>query len=296
MAASRRSNAAQIRRMGDGKNSPTARQPAGSIRGTIKGYIVGIALIVCAVAMAVSLMVPSGAIVTRTMSWLLRLCFGRGAILFPAALVAFALGFFFEDGGPISKRFIVGMSLIFLAILGLLSVNIPLVESHPETVVNAPVVELYGGYVGGALAWLLLVSVGRAVGNIILAGVIIVGAVVGDFSVLRLVGRVKEMARGVREARSAAHERRMDQVGAYDAGAPTPVKVEDPAPTTFLGTRKTTVLRRDWNMGDASAEASAPLRERASGPLGLLGRLRHRDVDEAASAPADVAQRSMPRA
>ena len=94
--------------MGDGKNSPTARQPAGSIRGTIKGYIVGIALIVCAVAMAVSLMVPSGAIVTRTMSWLLRLCFGRGAILFPAALVAFALGFFFEDGGPISKRFIVG--------------------------------------------------------------------------------------------------------------------------------------------------------------------------------------------
>ena len=62
------------------------------------------------------------------------------------------------------------LRLIFLAILGLLSVNIPLVESHPETVVNAPVVELYGGYVGGALAWLLLVSVGRAVGNIILAG------------------------------------------------------------------------------------------------------------------------------
>ena len=289
MTALRRSNAAQIRRMSDEKSSTTARQSAGSIRGTIKGYIVGIALIVCAVAMVASLVVPSGAIVTRTMAWLLRLCFGRGAILFPTALVVFALGFFFEEGGPISKRSIVGMSMIILAILGLLSINMPLVESHPEAVVNPPVVELYGGYVGGALAWLLLVSVGRAVGNIILAGVIIVGAVVGDFSVLRLAGRVRETVRGVREARSVAHERRMDQVGAYGTGTPTPVKEEDPAPTTFLGARKTTVLRRDLEAEDDSAEASEPLRERASGPLGLLGRLRHRDGGETAPAPADVA-------
>ena len=274
--------------MSDEKSSTTARQSAGSIRGTIKGYIVGIALIVCAVAMVASLVVPSGAIVTRTMAWLLRLCFGRGAILFPATLVVFAVSFFFKDGGPVSKRSIVGMSLIVLAILGLLSVNMPLVESHPETAVNAPVVELYGGYVGGALAWLLLVSVGRAVGNIILVGVIIVGAVVGDFSVLRLVGRIKEAARGVREARSVAHERRMDQVGAYDAGAPTPVKVEDPAPTTFLGMRKTSVLRRDCDVGDDSAEESAPSRGWASGPLDLLDRLRHRDTDKADSASADV--------
>ena len=55
MTASRRSNAAQIRRMSDEKSSTTARQSAGSIRGTIKGYIVGIALIVCAVAMVASL-------------------------------------------------------------------------------------------------------------------------------------------------------------------------------------------------------------------------------------------------
>lgn len=288
MTALRRSNAAQIRRMSDEKSSTTARQSAGSIRGTIKGYIVGIALIVCAVAMVASLVVPSGAIVTRTMAWLLRLCFGRAAILFPTALVVFALGFFFEEGGPISKRSIVGMSMIILAILGLLSINMPLVESHPEAVVNPPVVELYGGYVGGALAWLLLVSVGRAVGNIILAGVIIVGAVVGDFSVLRLAGRVRETVRGVREARSVAHERRMDQVGAYGTGTPTPVKEEDPAPTTFLGARKTTVLRRDLEAEDDSAEASEPLRERASGPLGLLGRLRHRDGGETAPAPADV--------
>ena len=74
MTALRRSNAAQIRRMSDEKSSTTARQSAGSIRGTIKGYIVGIALIVCAVAMVASLVVPSGAIVTRTMAWLLRLC------------------------------------------------------------------------------------------------------------------------------------------------------------------------------------------------------------------------------
>ena len=315
MAAQRRSNAAQKNRankQSSGRGAARTAPERQSIKGTAAGDIVGVLLFVCAAAMVVSIVSPSSAIVTHATGQILELCFGVGAILAPLALAVFAATFFIKDEGPVSGHLALGVCIAALAILGMLSLDQGVADTNPDLVLSADNVIARGGYVGGAIAYGLLLSVGKIVGNIILVGVIAVAVVVCGFSVSGLVERAGNAWDDVKRNREEARERRLNELGSYDDydeygaygqepepyadGAydmgPAPLEPEPVAEgsgnTTFLGSRKTTVLRRDKNNAPVEGIADRETEKwTAPAPTKLLDRLRrHPDLDVDKTRPA----------
>ncbi|WP_370873221.1 FtsK/SpoIIIE family DNA translocase [Olsenella profusa] len=284
MAAQRRTNAAQ-----QGKPRRQASPEPTPIRGTVVGDLVGVGLIVASIAMIVSVVAPSSAVVTRAMGQFLELCFGVGAILCPIALIVVAATFFVDDDGPISGRIALGLVLIVLAILGILSINMSLADAHPDAVLVPETVVARGGYVGGAIAWGLLVSVGRIVGNVILVGVVVAGIVVCGFSVSDMVTHLRDALRTVRDAHEDARARReglrsmtaSEPAGADAAEVPFEGDGATAQKMSFLGNRTTTVLRRNRD-----AAATADGMDEQAAPTHLLKRRRHPDLDVDVAEPA----------
>ncbi len=217
-----------------------------------KNDIVGVIIAVLAVALFIALVSPSTAIVTRTMSGALVSSFGTGAILFPIALFVFAITFFIDEEGPISGRVALGLLLIVLAVLAMLSINLPEAELAPEAVITPGVLEGAGGYVGGGLAWVLLKLVGRSIGNVLLAGMVIAGVVVCGFSISGAVSKLRARASEAGEAARERIEQAREERAAHAAEQRARVQAQqaailsdsEGAKTSFIGERKTTVLKR----------------------------------------------------
>ncbi|MEE8703690.1 MAG: DNA translocase FtsK 4TM domain-containing protein [Olsenella sp.] len=228
------------------------RASAPAVPGSARNDIAGVVLAVVSIAMLVALVAPTSAVVTHATAQVLTLCFGVGAILCPVALFLFSLTFFVESEGPLGERAALGLLLIVLALLSMISVNVHGAAAGPSLVLDPAVVPHAGGYVGGLIAWLLLTFLGQIVGNVVLVGAIVAGVVVCGFSISGLVEHVQEAARSAREShalrRAAAEAERAASAEEEAAAAP-----EDAAPrrrgtaegdTTFIGSRKTSVLTR----------------------------------------------------
>ena len=220
--------------------------------------IVGVALVVVAVAMAIALASPSSAVVADACRTFLTYGFGAGAMLVPVALLLYAITFFMPSDGPLSARAALGLVLIVtsvLAMLSLLYVPAATAEAEAAWVFRPEVACNAGGYWGGALAWVLLTLVGQTIGMVVLVGMVVAGIVICGFSISGLVAKI-------RDASSSAHEhlaeRRSERVAAREdraaeASAATTVLPSKRGArskgkgdeTTFIGARKTTVLRRD---------------------------------------------------
>lgn len=292
MAQKRSSNARQKR--GTSKAQAPATQ---SIRHTLAGDIVGVALVVLAVALAIALAVPSQAPITRATGNFLRLAFGMGAFLCPLAVGAFAVTFFVDVEDASWGRVAAGMLALCVSVLSLLSINATGVDLNPDLALEPGTVVAHGGYVGGLFAWGLLGTVGQLAGDAILVGVFVVGALLCGFSISDLVGRLSERRAAARERRD---QRRADReqerqeadlaAGLAQAGEAEPYlpfedveAVGEEAPegqTTFLGSRKTSVLTRD-HAGEEDSDATP-----AAGRTRLLRR-RHPNLDEDKARPAD---------
>ncbi len=285
MPSNRRSNAAGKAARNGSKARGAAPRQAGRGRGaadkdqqglsSTQNDIVGVVLAVIAVAMFVSLVVPTSAIVTSMVGHALSQLFGAGAILAPIALFIFACTFFMDEDGPISGRVAGGLVLIVLSVLALLSLNHPGVADTPSIALSALTVESAGGYVGGFFSYVLVRFVGAIVGNVILVGVIVVGAVICGFSVSGAVAKIHLRAQEASENRRLAREQRDAELAAARELAPSA-----PAPaatvahtqgslfdetgegeTSFIGARKTSVLRRGR---PKKADAVAAAEENAS--------------------------------
>lgn len=270
MPSNRRSNVAgKAAKRGSGSRNGGSRQAshgkgsAGKAAqeglSSTQNDIVGVVLAVVAVAMFVSLVAPSSAIVTSMVGHALTLGFGAGAILVPIALFIFACTFFMDEDGPISGRVAGGLVLIVLAVLAQLSLNQPGVADSPAVALAEPALESAGGYVGGFIAFLLVGLVGVIVGNVVLVGVIVAGAVVCGFSISGAVAKIHLRAQEASENRRIAREEReAERDAAREVAAPA-AQVAAAAPsraqgslfdetgegeTSFIGSRKTSVLRR----------------------------------------------------
>ena len=270
MPSNRRSNAAgKAAKRGSGlrgggsRQAPRGKGSAGKAAqeglSSTQNDIVGVVLAVVAVAMFVSLVAPSSAIVTSMVGHALTLGFGTGAILVPIALFIFACTFFMDEDGPISCRVAGGLALIVLAVLAQLSLNQPGVADSPAVALAEPALESAGGYVGGSIAFLLVGLVGVIVGNVVLVGVIVAGAVVCGFSISGAVAKIHLRAQEASENRRIAREEREAERDAVREVAAPAVQVAAAAPgraqgslfdetgegeTSFIGSRKTSVLRR----------------------------------------------------
>ena len=258
MPSKRSSNAPKKRTSNQrGRAAAPKRGAASSTLTPVQGDIMGVVLAVVALSMVVAIVAPSSAVLTSAAHDLLALSFGAGALLVPVALFAFAMTFFFGHAGSVSRRVALGLALVVLAVLGMLSLNLPGADAAPDAVFDPAQAELAGGYVGGALAWALLSLVGPLVGNVVLAGVVVAGVVVCGFSISEAVAKARGALSEVAEEHHARVEARRAQriidaaadeeiLAQEAAGQAAPSLFDDDAaqPTTFIGDRKTTVLKR----------------------------------------------------
>jgi S-DNA-T family DNA segregation ATPase FtsK/SpoIIIE len=281
------------------RNTRAQKAPAQPLRLTgTANDIVGLFLVVLAVAMMVALLLPSTAPVTRVCGEILVMCFGSGALLFPAALLAFALTFFMGDRESVSGKVAFGLTLVILAVLSIVSITCPGAESASDIVLQHDVLRERGGYVGGGIAWSLLQTVGREVGLVLLVGIVIAGIVICGFSISDTVTRVRagmgeaavslqeanERRRARREERRAQREAMAayDDYDAYDDYADD--GYEEPK-TTYLGSRTSTVLTRGQvasavGAGDEPYEEPTTVRRSPGAGISeavttLLSRKRH---------------------
>ena len=250
--------------------------------GTAQSDILGVVLAVVAVAMLVSVVVPSTAVVTSAVHDFLALSFGAGAVLVPVALFAFAMTFFVDGEGPVSGRIAAGLALVLLAVLAMLSLNLPGASADPSIALDPAPAQLAGGYVGGAIAYALLTLLGTVVGNVVLVGCVLAGVVVCGFSISGVVSSARERARSLADGHRARVEERRAQAIIDAAADEVPAAADErraqaslfdetgERPTTFIGDRKTTVLKRGRAKllaEDAPKTAVLDRDERAEGRL-----------------------------
>ena len=303
MPAKRTSNAAKKGNSKARSRSAATRGGSGALVGTVRGDIVGIVLVVVACALLAALLVPSTAVVTSAVRDFLALSFGVAAPLVPCAVLAFACTFFLDGEQGLPSRIALGLALVVLAILAMVSLNTPAAAAAPESVFEPQAARSSGGYVGGAVAWALLTLVGTVVGNIVLVGVIVAGIVVCGFSVSGAVSRARERI----SAAAAAHDQRVRERrdreiidAAADEDPAVPVarslfddasETTDEAATTFIGNRKTTVLKRG---GKRAAQGTAVLLGTDSTPDAAPTTLLERTPAEGEGAAADEATGTVP--
>ena len=279
MAAKRTSNAARSKQS---KNTGAKGRAASAGRAARQSYatglsndIAGVLLAVIAVAMGFALASPTGAPVTHALAQGLSLGFGAGAVLVPVALFVFALPFFAPTGGFVSSRVALGLAIVVMAVLAMLSCLVPSAETAPNIVLSESVAMHAGGFVGGGIAWLLLTLLGRPVTLVVLVGLILTGIVVCGFSVSDAVLHFKLRLEDGRERRAAQRElREMQDAADEEEVVRQPARrtrqTQQEMPTSFLGARKTSVLRRPSETDKTRV-------------------LAHDDrQDESASLPADI--------
>ena len=281
MPSNRSKNAAKKPTKGRAGKSSQAKG-AGIVLTDVERDILGVVLAAVAVAMFVSVVMPSGAVVTSAVGHALKVSFGAGAVLVPVALFLFSMTFFMGEDGPFSGHVAAGLALIVLAVLAMLSLNQPGIGEGPELAMSADVVEEAGGYVGGFVALWLAKLVGVVVGNVLLVGVIAAGTVICGFSISDAVSRISE---GVSYAREDVAARRRERIAeraesrqlaaaqreskaasraAARAAQPSQPSLFDETgegETTFLGDRKTTVLKRGSSRKAGAPSASASIAE-----------------------------------
>lgn len=302
------------------------RRPQTPAQAGTANDLVGVAIIVLALSMIVALASPSTAIVTHAMAEGLRLGFGAGAMLVPIALILFACTLFLPTDNPLVGRLALGLGLVVLAALSMLSILAPEAALGADAVLSASVAVVSGGYVGSGVAWLLLTLVGQVVGMVLLVGLAVAGIVVCGFSISNLALKIRRSmgvaAERIQEARERGATRRADEAGDHlgdepwdEEGDDAAELVEEPRTrqmsepkTSFIGNRKTSVLRRGPRQVHEVDHKTATLPlDRASGDAGavvppepataLLSRRRHPELDIKDARPAqELAPEAAPSA
>lgn len=302
------------------------RRPQTPAQAGTANDLVGVAIIVLALSMIVALASPSTAIVTHAMAEGLRLGFGAGAMLVPIALILFACTLFLPTDNPLVGRVALGLGLVVLAALSMLSILAPEAALGADAVLSASVAVVSGGYVGSGVAWLLLTLVGQVVGMVLLVGLAVAGVVVCGFSISNLALKIRRSmgvaAERIQEARERGATRRAGEAGDHlgdepwdEEGDDAAELVEEPRTrqmsepkTSFIGNRKTSVLRRGPRQVHEVDHKTATLPlDRASGDAGavvppepataLLSRRRHPELDIKDARPAqELAPEAAPSA
>ena len=154
------------------------------------GFIIlGIVLFIAAAAPAAA---PAGAIVTDFLSESLHVVFGVGCYIMPFFLVAIGGAVLYRmQSERMSLRVTLGLSLILVALLGIIALFTPTTGTGPAALFDRIALVTHGGYVGAALAWVGLTLFGPAISAILLIGVAIVGVIVIGFSISAFLEKVR---------------------------------------------------------------------------------------------------------
>jgi S-DNA-T family DNA segregation ATPase FtsK/SpoIIIE len=134
----------------------------------------GIALVVLAIAVAISVWGGnSEAVVPATVKALLENVFGLGSGAVPLLLVAWAVSLVFDRREVSEFAIGAGLALVFLSVIAMLSASVPLASGFWSPANRIA----HGGFVGGAIAWVLTVLFDTAITYVVLVGVALIGVV-----------------------------------------------------------------------------------------------------------------------
>ncbi len=163
-------------------NESTSRSPL--LDGGMRDDLTGIALALIGVVLFVAVIMPSDAPVTSAISGALKHVFGLGAYFVPLAFVLWGASYFLKTEETKVGRLIIGVSLILLAVMGLLSLFNPTVDAaRPDTLFLDSSLVTGGGYLGGGLAWVFLSLFGQIIACVLLVALVIVGLVLAGVSI-----------------------------------------------------------------------------------------------------------------
>ena len=184
-----------------------------------KHDITGVILAVLAVALFITALLPADGMVTSLLGLGLHSAFGIGAYILPFFLLAVAITYLTRfDAGLVPARTALGSLIIFLTLLTLLSSLIPNAEIDPNVVFNPNYLVNYGGYCGGAFAWVFLRLFGFTVTLILIIGLFVVGILIIGFSISAAFERIRDerLARQEEEESEAALFARMNLAHTQD--------------------------------------------------------------------------------
>ncbi|MCL2530011.1 MAG: DNA translocase FtsK [Coriobacteriia bacterium] len=153
-----------------------------------KNDLMGLVFVIVALVLLVIVLLPSNAIGAKLLSEGLRIICGQGAVILPFLLLAWAVSFFLKRRLSYSTlRLILGLAVIFVALISVFAVLTPGAAADPAKLFDSKLLPQGGGYVGGALAWVLLTLIGQAPTMIILIGLVLIGLVLIGLSITGLV-------------------------------------------------------------------------------------------------------------
>ena len=154
--------------------------------------IVGVGFIILGIVLFIAAAAPAGAIVTDFLSESLHVVFGVGCYIMPFFLVAIGGAVLYRmQSERMSLRVTLGLSLILVALLGIIALFTPMTGTGPAALFDRIALVTHGGYVGAALAWVGLTLFGPAISAILLIGVAIVGVIVIGFSISAFLEKVR---------------------------------------------------------------------------------------------------------
>ena len=154
--------------------------------------IVGVGFIILGIVLFIAAAAPAGAIVTDFLSESLHVVFGVGCYIMPFVLVAIGGAVLYRmQSERMSLRVTLGLSLILVALLGIIALFTPTTGTGPAALFDRIALVNHGGYVGAALAWVGLTLFGPAISAILLIGVAIVGVIVIGFSISAFLEKVR---------------------------------------------------------------------------------------------------------
>ena len=154
--------------------------------------IVGVGFIILGIVLFIAAAAPAGAIVTDFLSESLHVVFGVGCYIMPFFLVAIGGAVLYRmQSERMSLRVTLGLSLILVALLGIIALFTPTTGTGPAALFDRIALVTHGGYVGAALAWAGLTLFGPAISAILLIGVAIVGVIVIGFSISAFLEKVR---------------------------------------------------------------------------------------------------------
>ena len=154
--------------------------------------IVGVGFIILGIVLFIAAAAPAGAIVTDFLSESLHVVFGVGGYIMPFFLVAIGGAVLYRmQSERMSLRVTLGLSLILVALLGIIALFTPTTGTGPAALFDRIALVTHGGYVGAALAWVGLTLFGPAISAILLIGVAIVGVIVIGFSISAFLEKVR---------------------------------------------------------------------------------------------------------
>ena len=154
--------------------------------------IVGVGFIILGIVLFIAAAAPAGAIVTDFLSESLHVVFGVGCYIMPFFLVAIGGAVLYRmQSERMSLRVTLGLSLILVALLGIIALFTPTTGTGPAALLDRIALVTHGGYVGAALAWVGLTLFGPAISAILLIGVAIVGVIVIGFSISAFLEKVR---------------------------------------------------------------------------------------------------------